>query len=178
MLKSRDWIVAVSVVAALGGAGSAAAQQAPPAVDSSWLHFDAAAKTVDFELLAGLTTAFAGLNFNGFRSGGLTLTVPQGWTVTLHFKNRDPNLPHSAEVTPAGDLPTGPVTPAFTGAATRAQDTGLAPGESQDVTFVAGEAGSYMIVCPVPGHAAAGMWIAFTVSATAAGPTLTAASSP
>jgi len=177
MLKYREWIAPVAVVAALGSVGPAAAQQAPPAVDSSWLHFDAAAKTVDFDLLSGLTTAFAGLNFNGFRSGGLTLTVPAGWTVTLHFENRDPNLPHSAEVAPGGDLPSGPVKPAFSGAATRALDVGLAPGESQDVTFVAEKAGSYMIICPVPGHAAAGMWFAFVVSATATGPTLTAAPS-
>jgi sulfocyanin len=173
MLKHAGWVASLAVAATLGGVGSVAAQAAP-AVDTSWLHFDASAKTADFELLAGMTNAFAGLNFNGFRTGGLTLTVPAGWTVTLHFKNRDPNLPHSAEVTPAGNVPSGPVKPAFAGAETRALDTGIPPGDSQDVKFVAAKAGSYMIICPVPGHAAAGMWIGFEVSAKAASPTLTA----
>jgi sulfocyanin len=174
MSQVRGWIASLAVAAALGGVGSLSAQQAAPAVDSSWLHFDAAAKRVEFDLLAGMTNAFAGLNFNGFRSGALTLTVPAGWTVTLHFKNRDPNLPHSAEVAPGGDIPSGPVKPAFTGAATRALDTGLQPGEGQDITFSVAKAGSYMIICPVPGHAAAGMWIRLVVSATASSPTLTA----
>lgn len=176
MVKPGGWFAMV-LAATLGGVGAAAAQTAP-VVDSSWLRSDASAKTADFDLLAGMTTAFAGLNFNGFRSGALTLTVPQGWRVTLHFKNRDPNLPHSAEVAPGGDPPAGPVKPAFAGAATRALDTGLPPGDSQDVTFPAAKAGSYLIICPVPGHAAAGMWIRFEVSATASKPALTATPAP
>lgn len=176
MVKHTGWL-GLLAVAMLGGGGPASAQAAP-AVDTSWLRFDASAKTADFELLAGMTTAFAGLNFNGFRSGGLTLTVPQDWRVTLHFKNRDPNLPHSAEVAPGGDPPSGPVKPAFAGAATRALDTGLSPGDSQDVTFPAAKVGSYLIICPVPGHAAAGMWIRFEVSAAASKPTLAATPAP
>jgi uncharacterized cupredoxin-like copper-binding protein len=177
MLKYRGWTASLAVVATLGGAASVVAQAAP-AVDTSWLRVDASGKTADFELLAGMTNAFAGLNFNGYRAGSLTLTVPEGWTVLLHFKNRDPNLPHSAEVAPGGDVPSGPVKPAFPGAATRALDTGLAPGEAQDVKFVAAKPGSYMIICPVPGHAAAGMWIHFEVSAKATTATLAATPAP
>jgi sulfocyanin len=173
MPKHWGWIASLAVAATLGGAGAVAAQGAP-AVDPTWLQFNASAKTADFDLLAGMTTDFAGLNFNGFRAGGLTLTVPEGWTVTLHFKNKDPNLPHSAEVASGADVPSGPVKPAFSGAETGSLDTGMPPGASQDVKFVAAKAGSYMIICPVPGHAAAGMWIRFEVAAGATAPTLKA----
>lgn len=173
MPKHWGWIASLAVAATLGGVGPVAAQAAP-AVDTSWLHFDASAKTADFDLLAGMTNAFAGLNFNGFRAGGLTLTVPEGWTVTLHFQNKDPNLPHSAEVAPGGNVPSGPVKAAFAGAETHSLDTGMPPGANEDVKFVAAKAGSYLIICPVPGHAAAGMWIHFDVSAGAASPTLKA----
>ena len=67
-------------------------------IDPAWLRADAASKTADFKLVAGLTDANGGMNFNGFSQGGLVLTVPQGWNVVLHFKNEDPNLPHSVEI--------------------------------------------------------------------------------
>ena len=38
------------------------------------------------------------------------------------------------------------------------------PGESETITFVAGEAGRYSLVCLVPAHAVSGMWIGFEVS--------------
>src|SRR2546430_7598353 len=67
-------------------------------IDPAWLRADAASKTADFKLVAGLTDANGGMNFNGFSQGGLVLTVPQAWNVLFHFKNEDPNLPHSVEV--------------------------------------------------------------------------------
>src|SRR5881296_4322871 len=81
-------------------------------IDPSWLQADTVTKTATFELVAGLTGLNGALNFNGFRDGGLTLTVPVGWTVVMHFRNHDGMLPHSAEVIPATKpLPTGPVAP-------------------------------------------------------------------
>src|SRR5438477_286110 len=99
----------------LWGVGAAAAQTATGGkIDPTWLRTDAASKTVDFKLVAGLTDNNGGMNFNGFSRGGLVLTVPQGWTVALHFKSEDPNLPHSVEIIPVGaTIPTGPVAPAF-----------------------------------------------------------------
>jgi len=52
---------------------------AAPVVDSSWLQADTVTKTATFQLVAGLTGLNGALNFNGFRDGGLTLTVPLGW---------------------------------------------------------------------------------------------------
>src|SRR5256886_6547685 len=68
------------------------------AIDPSWLQFDTATQAVSFQLIAGLTGLNGALNFNGFRDGGLTLTVPLGSNVVLHFRNHDGMLPHSAEV--------------------------------------------------------------------------------
>src|SRR5690348_17390345 len=103
------------VIVSLGVPASAQQQR----VDPTWLSFDTAAKTVRFELIAGLTGLNGALNFNGFRDGELTLTVPLGWTVVMHFWNHDGMLPHSAEVIEeAHPLPIQPVTPVFRGAVT------------------------------------------------------------
>ena len=142
-------------------------------VDPTWLTFDSAAKTVRFQLIAGLTGLNGALNFNGFRDGGLTLVVPVGWMTEVAFRNHDGMLPHSAEViaqqTP---LPTQSVDPAIARAFTFQLSAGL-PSEATDVMrFAAQPAGEYLIFCGVPGHGAAGMWIRLGVSATAKTPAL------
>src|SRR6058998_3209438 len=102
---------AAAPVAARTQGGTAAPA---PAVDPSWLQVDTATKTVTFQLVAGLTGLNGALNFNGFRDGGLTLTVPLGWSIVMHFRNHDGMLPHSAVVIPdATPLPTAAVSPAF-----------------------------------------------------------------
>src|SRR5438876_7194186 len=98
------------------------------AIDPSWLQFDTATQAVSFQLIAGLTGLNGALNFNGFRDGGLTLTVPKGWTVAIRVTNHDGMLPHSAVVIPeAKPVPAGPVPPAFDGAFTVPLAQGLPP---------------------------------------------------
>jgi sulfocyanin len=142
-------------------------------VDPTWLTFDTAAKTVRFQLIAGLTGLNGALNFNGFRDGALTLEVPVGWKTEIDFRNHDGMLPHSAEViAPRTPLPTQPVDPAIPRAFTFKLGEGL-PSEAKDIMrFAAQPAGEYLIVCGVPGHGAAGMWIRLRVSATAKTPAL------
>src|SRR5436853_5750516 len=83
-------------------------------VEPTWLRFDTAAKTVRFQLIAGLTGLNGALNFNGFRDGALTLEVPVGWKTEIDFRNHDGMLPHSAEIiAPQTPLPTQPVAPAM-----------------------------------------------------------------
>jgi len=161
----------------LWGVGAAAAQTATGGkIDPTWLRTDAASKTVDFKLVAGLTNNNGGMNFNGFGRGGLVLTVPQGWTVALHFKNEDPNLPHSVEVIPeAAAIPTGPVPPAFEHATTGRLEQGFSTGQGAEIRFVTGKAGSFLIFCAVPGHGAAGMWVRLAVSEAADKPALATA---
>jgi len=153
-LLSVACIVAVAVGAAspvvVRAQGDAAAPA--PAVDPSWLRVDTATKTVTFQLVAGLTGLNGALNFNGFRDGGLTLTVPLGWTVLMHFRNHDGMLPHSAEVIPdTHPLPTGPVAPAFARAFTLRLEQGL-----------------------ISEQTAAGMWVRLEVSGSVHRPSLAA----
>ena len=145
-------------------------------IDPTWLRADAASKTADFKLVAGLTDANGGMNFNGFSQGGLVLTVPQGWNIVLHFTNEDPNLPHSVEIiAEAPAVPSGPVPPAFEHATTGRLEQGFTSGQGAEVRFVAGKNGTFLIFCAVPGHGAAGMWIRLAVSGSAATPALATA---
>lgn len=144
-------------------------------IDCTWLTVDTVAKTATFQLIAGLTGLNGALNFNGFRDGGLTFTVPLNWNVVMQFTNRDGDLPHSAEVIPeTKPLPAGPVDPAFDRAMTLRLAQGLEAGAQDDIRFVANKAGPFIIFCAVPGHGLAGMWIRFQVSRTDRRPTLAA----
>jgi len=159
--------------ALLLGAARTEAQAAIATIDPAWLRADVASKTAEFKLVAGLTELNGGMNFNGFSRGALVVTVPQGGNLVLHFKNQDPNLPHSVEIIPdSGALPSGAVPPAFEHATTGRLEQGFSAGQSADVRFVARKAGAFLIFCAVTGHGAAGMWIRLTVSATADKPAL------
>jgi sulfocyanin len=167
---------AVIVATLLLGAVNARAQSAVAAkIDPTWVRVVAATKTAEFQLVAGLSAANGGMNFNGFDKGGLTLTVPLGWNVVIHFKNEDQNLPHSVEIiSDTTALPLGPVRPAFEKASTGKLEQGFSAGQGNDFRFLAAKDGSFLIFCAVPGHGAAGMWIRLAVSATADKPTLAA----
>lgn len=142
-------------------------------VDSTWLSFDSAAKTVRFQLIAGLTGLNGALNFNGFRDGELTLVVPLEWKTEIEFRNHDGMLPHSAEViAPQTPLPAQPVGPAIPRAFTLQLAAGLPPEATDAMRFAAQPAGEYLIFCGVPGHGASGMWIRLRISATARVPAL------
>lgn len=150
--------------------------KAPP-IDCTQLTVDTVTKTATFQLVAGQTGLNSGLNFNGFNDGKLTLTVPQNWNVVIQFTNKDPNLPHSAEIVDTTKpMPAGPADPSFPRAATTKLMEGVPNGAGDTFRFVAGKPGSFMIFCAVPGHGLAGMWIRLKVSATDKQPTLTATS--
>ncbi len=177
-MRSALYVAGALVVAALAAPlGRAVAQDgtASPTVDPRWLAADTTSKTATLELIAGLTGANGALNFNGFRDGELTLTVPLGWTVMMQFRNHDGMLPHSAEVIEdTHPLPTQPVTPAFPRAVTVRLAEGLPSEGRDDLRFIADRGGSYLIFCGVPGHGAAGMWIRLEVSGSIRQPFLAA----
>jgi FtsP/CotA-like multicopper oxidase with cupredoxin domain len=152
--------------AVVGAVRTAVAQSGPPAarIDSSWLSSDTVTRTADFSLIAGFSGLNGALNFNGFRDGALMLAVPLNWRVVIHFTNHDGMLPHSSVVIAQGPIPTtGTATPAFSRAITLKPQEGLTSTETDDIRFVADKAGAFLIICGVPGHAAAGMWIRFKV---------------
>jgi Sulfocyanin (SoxE) domain len=153
----------------------AAQSGSPPRIDSTWLVTDVPTKTVQFQLIAGFSGLNGALNFNGFGDGGLTFTVPADWHVVIHFTNHDGMLAHSGVVIADSLVPTtGASSPAFSQAVTLKAQEGLTAAERDDMKFVADKAGSYLIICGVPGHAAAGMWIRFKVESGADRPLLTA----
>lgn len=159
-----------ALVLALLAAAPLASQAPTLKVDPAWLKVDSGAR-VEFTLVAGLTPANGGMNFNGANAGGLTLTVPAHWTVILHFRNNDQVLPHSAMVIAAvTPVPVTGATPAFEHATTHRADQGLPTDGHEDIQFVADKPGSYLMFCAVPGHGAAGMWIRLEVSTTVTQP--------
>lgn len=131
-----------------------------------------AAKTVELTLVAGKTNDNSSYNFNGFSNGKMTLTVPVGWTVVVHYQNASP-LRHSFDVIPyTGKQPDAPPPPVFKGATTRDPVDGIGVGKEETITFVADKAGKYEYLCGVAGHAPAGMWNYLVVSSTAKTPSV------
>ena len=127
---------------------------------SRYLVVDSAAKTVTLSLLGGDTSVNGGFSFNGTSGGAMIVTVPQGWKMTVNFKNVG-SFPHSAAVVTSASSQT----PAFPGATTPNPITGQAPGQSAAFTFVAAKTGTYRIACLVPGHEPGGMWATLDVVA-------------
>src|SRR5215218_2374223 len=118
-----------------------------------YLKWDAGSKTATFELQAGPFT------FNGFSSGGGTLTLPPNANVVINFINKD-GTPHSAEVIPGeGAIPNQAVEAAIPRAYTTKVLEGLPQEGSDNMKFTVPASGSYRIFCGVPGHGLSGMWI-------------------
>ena len=146
---------------------SKAASQAPaaaPGDQSQWLKYDAGSNTVTFELIAGP------FNFNGYTSGGATLTLPSKANVVINFVNKD-GTPHSAEVISGdGPIPNAATDPAIPRAFTNKVLEGLPQEASDAMRFAVPESGTYRIFCGVPGHGLSGMWIWMKVDPTAKAP--------
>jgi uncharacterized cupredoxin-like copper-binding protein len=86
-----------------------------------------------------------------------TLQLTKGTTYTMTVTNQG-TMPHAWEITNAE--PTGSVM--FN--AKIAPTSYLAPGASGSVTFTPDQTGTFYYICPVPGHAALGMWGTVVVS--------------
>lgn len=179
-------VLATAFLAACGGGEPAqtGGQQAPAASEGAmaqpaagqmmmpdWMQVDSAAKTVTLSIVAGQTSANNNWNFNGHHNGDATIVVPAGYAVTVNFRNNDPAIAHSlGVVSQVGSYP--PMfqnpQPAFQGAITKNPtdvQNATKPGATETISFTAGTAGEYAMVCFVPAHATAGMWIHFNVSA-------------
>ena len=139
-----------------------------PAGAADWIQVDSAANTVTLDIVAGSDATNSNWNFNGHASGNFTVPVPEGATVTINFSNNDANMGHSIGVSEsAGPWPATPdPTPVFEGAISSdptSMTESTAAGESETITFATSTPGEFALVCYVPGHATAGMWINFIV---------------
>jgi sulfocyanin len=124
-------------------------------------------KVVTLTLIAGYNSNAGGFNFNGAAKGQLTVTVPLGDTVNVVFSNNAP-LPHSAQIVAfSKSAPVSSVADAFKNAHSANPTVGVAKGTTQKFSFAANKAGKYLIICAVPGHAAAGMWDTLVVTKSA-----------
>jgi FtsP/CotA-like multicopper oxidase with cupredoxin domain len=134
----------------------------------SWMLVDQAAQTVKLEISAGSEAVNNYWNYNGLYAGNGSITVPQGYAVTINFVNADPAQPHSLGIGERMDAYPAMFEnpqPAFAGAITPDAATGTAPQGTASITFTADRAGEFAMICYVPGHAVAGMVIPFNVSA-------------
>ena len=183
-MKRFSTLSLVVALAACGGgepaenapeaAATAPAEAAAPSLSEmtmpDWFHVDEANKTVHMTITAGLTDAWNHWNFNGYTKGDATITVPEGYTVTIDLVNNDPAMAHSVGISTvtSGFGAMLDQTIAFDGAVTSdptSMTDATMPGETESISFVAATAGNYSMACLIVGHAATGMWIYFNVSA-------------
>jgi sulfocyanin len=143
-----------------------ASQPAASGQQDQPLKYDAASNTVTFQLIGGPN----GFQFNGYASGGATLTLPSKANVVINFVNKD-GTPHSAEVISGeGPIPNAGGDAAIPRAYTNQLSQGL-PQEATDVMrFTVPASGKYRIFCGVPGHGLSGMWIWMVVDPAAKTP--------
>lgn len=135
-----------------------------------WYAINHDEKSVTLDIAAGSNDKNNHWNFNGYFAGNATIVVPEGYTVTLNFRNDDPLSAHSIGVDAAlADFPTvyDDPQPAIAGAISpnpTSMTEATGSGQSATMNFTTDAAGEYTLVCYIPGHAATGMWIYFTVS--------------
>lgn len=129
-----------------------------------FLSWNSAAHTAKLTLVAGLTGALGGFNFNGYGNGKMVVSIPRGYHVTVTFSNKTA-VPHSAVITSyAARNATINFPLAFPGASLPNAQTGITAGKTAQFSFTASKTGTYAIVCAVPGHAEQGMWDVFKVT--------------
>lgn len=165
-----------SVAFMKAGVTSVTGTTPPPAKTPTWVT--TAGKVVHLTLISGWNTANAGFNFNGGAYGHMVVTVPLGDKVEATYTNNVAVF-HDVDIIPyQKPLPSHSATPAFPGA--RSPLPAFKPGGPpptlngpKTFSFVATKAGTYMIICGVPGHALAGMWDTFVVSPTAKAASIT-----
>lgn len=119
--------------------------------------YDGATHTVSVSLTAAEAD---GYNFNGYAGGALVVKVPTGSTVQVTMRNIAADVSHSVLVAPWDQRTKGSgFTPAFPGAAPADFETGITSHDPPlRFNFSARSAGTYALLCGVPGHALIGMW--------------------
>jgi sulfocyanin len=168
----RSLAAAALVFVAVPGMVHCQGQAATKTPDPAWLKWNAESRTVTFQLIAGVPAAASPFNFNGFTEGKLTLIVPAGATVVMNFVNED-GVPHSAEVASGtGPIPNMGGQVAIPRAYTINLLEGLPQGGKDTMRFTAAPNATFRIMCGVPGHAPAGMYIDMKVDPAAKEPVM------
>jgi FtsP/CotA-like multicopper oxidase with cupredoxin domain len=138
---------------------ASAAPSSPP-----WLTVDTAGRTVTLSLEVTARAGARSALINGYRAGDAQVVIPFGWTVRWVWRNSDPGAGHTLVVMVQREkVPLEGGRPAFSNAMTRMVTAGLPPGQSDQTTFEADEAGWYWLLCGVPNHALDGEWLELQV---------------
>jgi len=141
------------------GPGASDTPDSPP-----WLVVDSAGRGVMVTLEVTAPAGAPSALINGYRAGEARIVVPLGWTVKWDWRSVDSTAPHSLDVMVQREkIPLEGGRPSFSNAMTRMVTEGLRPGQSDQTTFVADEAGWYWMLCGVPGHAINGEWLELRV---------------
>ena len=158
--------------AAAPPAGAASGPASPAPADSSrvaadsfpWLEVDSAGRTASLELLVTRKPGAPSAVINGYRAGEARVTIPVGWTAKWNWHSTDSTAPHSLVVMVQREkIPLEGGRASFSNAMTRMVTEGLRPGQNDQSTFEAEEAGWYWMMCGVPGHALEGEWLELRV---------------
>lgn len=135
----------------------------------AWITVDSAGRTVSLALETTSAPEPGSGRINGHGAGDIQLLVPLGWTVRWSWRNSDSTASHSLVVMAEREkLPLEGGRPALDNAMSRMVTAGLKPGQTDQTTFTADEAGWYWLLCGVAGHALKGEWISFKVDRDAA----------
>lgn len=168
--------ILIAVVLACAGLAQAGERFVP-----SWMTLDADARKVEMDVLAGYNVNNNNWNYNGYFKGGMTVTVPRGWSVRIAFSTLDGNYPHSLVIIKDPGAPDNlPVKAGREDVGIRRAYSknplgGIYGGDRDTLSFKVKEAGDYLFFCGIPGHGAAGMWVFFKVNADAEAPYITVA---
>ena len=161
-----------------GAAASGPAPAQPAAVDAAvpdpaprdssgpaaWLAVDSAGRSVTLKLEVTAPPGTPSALINGFRAGAARVVVPLGWTVKWDWASNDSTAPHSLVVMVQREkIPLEGGRAFFSNAMTRMVTEGLRPGQPDQTSFTADEAGWYWLLCGVPGHALNGEWLELRV---------------
>ena len=131
---------------------------------ASWLAVDSAGRTVTLKLEVTAPPGSQSALINGFRAGAARVLVPLGWTVKWDWASADSTAPHSLVVMVQREkIPLEGGRAFFSNAMTRMVTEGLRPGQPDQTSFTADEAGWYWLLCGVPAHAVNGEWLELRV---------------
>lgn len=161
----------LALVPSLEAQTAHAAQGHTAAAASHWLKINKSSRHVIITVTAGFNSSNRGFNFDGYSKGKADFVVPRNWTVQFNFSNHGA-APHSLALTNShGNNPKlARIGGKHVEIANATQ--GISGGKTIHVTFAAKTAGTYYLICAVPGHDTFGMWDYFTVSKQAKVPAL------
>jgi PQQ-dependent dehydrogenase (methanol/ethanol family) len=122
--------------------------RAPPL----YLNGGAQPHTITLQLVASQDDASCKNTLNSTTRGGMSVQVPQGWTVYVTFANQGASCPDGLAVVNAP----GSTTPVFGGGSTPASVPGGGAGYFK---FTASKQGKYVLASTVRGRALGGEWV-------------------